>query len=73
MDGCGVMRVSMLSPMRAAPSTSWPSRPGRRATSAFLAEHGFLVGLTVDGPSAMHDVYRVETGGKPTFDRLRAG
>lgn len=40
---------------------------------AFLAEHGFLVGLSVDGPRAMHDAYRVDKGGKPTFDRVMAG
>ncbi len=39
----------------------------------FLAEHEFLVGLSVDGPRAMHDTYRVDKGGKPTFDRVMAG
>ena len=39
----------------------------------FLAEHGFLVGLSVDGPREMHDRYRVDKGGKPTFDRVMAG
>ena len=39
----------------------------------FLAEHGFLVGLSVDGPRALHDTYRVDRGGKPTFDRVMAG
>ncbi len=41
--------------------------------AAFLAEHGFLVGVSIDGPRAMHDVYRVDKGGKPTFDRVIAG
>jgi uncharacterized protein len=40
---------------------------------AFLAEHGFLVGLSIDGPRAMHDAYRVDKGGKPTFDRVLHG
>jgi uncharacterized protein len=39
----------------------------------FLAEHRFLVGLSVDGPRAMHDTYRVDKGGKPTFDRVMDG
>ncbi|MGB7979160.1 MAG: anaerobic sulfatase maturase [Candidatus Nanopelagicales bacterium] len=39
----------------------------------FLAEHEFLVGLSVDGPQAMHDTYRVDKGGKPTFNRVMAG
>jgi uncharacterized protein len=40
---------------------------------AFLREHGFLVGLSVDGPRPMHDAYRVDKGGKPTFDRVMRG
>jgi uncharacterized protein len=40
---------------------------------AFLAENRFLVGLSVDGPRAMHDTYRVDKGGKPTFDRVMRG
>ena len=40
---------------------------------AFLAEYGFLVGLSIDGPRAMHDAYRVDKGGKPTFDRVLHG
>jgi uncharacterized protein len=39
----------------------------------FLAEHGFLVGVSVDGPRAVHDAYRVDKGGKPTFDRVMRG
>ncbi|MDP2013801.1 MAG: anaerobic sulfatase maturase [Actinomycetota bacterium] len=41
--------------------------------AAFLAEHGFLVGVSIDGPRAMHDAFRVDKGGKPTFDRVIAG
>ena len=40
---------------------------------AFLAEHDFLVGLSIDGPREMHDAYRVDKGGKPTFDRVLRG
>ena len=39
----------------------------------FLAENGFLVGISIDGPPAMHDAYRVDKGGKPTFDRVIRG
>lgn len=39
----------------------------------FLAENRFLVGLSIDGPRELHDVYRVDHGGKPTFDRVLAG
>ncbi len=38
---------------------------------AFLAEHRFLVGLSVDGPAPLHDVYRVDKKGAATFDRVR--
>jgi uncharacterized protein len=39
----------------------------------FLKDHDFLVGLSIDGPRELHDVYRVDKGGKPTFDRVIAG
>ena len=37
---------------------------------AFLKEHNFLVGLSIDGPEELHDHYRVSQGGKPTFSRV---
>ena len=40
---------------------------------SFLREHDFLVGVSIDGPRAMHDAYRVDKGGKPTFDRVLRG
>lgn len=39
----------------------------------FLAQNDFLVGLSIDGPRALHDKYRVDKGGKPTFDRVMRG
>ena len=39
----------------------------------FLSEHRFLVGLSIDGPRALHDRYRVDKGGGPTFDRVMWG
>ncbi|MGZ5374752.1 MAG: radical SAM protein, partial [Aeromicrobium sp.] len=39
----------------------------------FLAEHHFLVGISIDGPRDIHDAYRVDKGGKPTFDRVMRG
>jgi uncharacterized protein len=38
----------------------------------FLHENGFLVGLSLDGPRDLHDVYRRDKGGNPTFDRVVA-
>ena len=39
----------------------------------FLAQHEFLVGISIDGPKEIHDAYRVDKGGKPTFDRVMRG
>lgn len=36
----------------------------------FLAENDFLVGLSLDGPEDIHNMYRVDRGGKPTFDKV---
>ncbi len=43
------------------------------AWGAFLHEHRFLVGLSLDGPRALHDRYRVDKGGQPTFDNVMRG
>ena len=39
----------------------------------FLARNHFLVGLSIDGPRELHDHYRVDKGGQPTFTRVVAG
>ncbi len=41
--------------------------------AAFLAEHEFLVGLSIDGPPELHDRYRVDKKGRPSSDRVLAG
>ena len=38
-----------------------------------LAEHRFLVGLSIDGPPAMHDAYRVDKRGEPTSAKVLRG
>jgi len=62
-------------------------QPGQRITYAiqtngtllddewgsYFAEHGFLVGLSIDGPREIHDAYRVDKGGKGSFERVMAG
>jgi uncharacterized protein len=40
---------------------------------AFLAENKFLIGLSVDGPRKLHDLYRVDKRQKPTFDLVMRG
>jgi uncharacterized protein len=41
--------------------------------AAFFRAHGFLVGLSLDGPRDIHDRYRVDRGGRGTFDRVMRG
>src|SRR5215831_18876210 len=39
----------------------------------FFHEHQFLVGLSIDGPRELHDAYRVNKGGKGSFDDVVRG
>ena len=62
-------------------------RPGMRVQNAlqtnattldeewcrFFREQGFLVGVSLDGPRPLHDAYRADKAGRPTFDRVMAG
>ncbi len=41
--------------------------------ASFFKEHNFLLGLSLDGPRELHDIYRVDKGGRPTFDRVMRG
>ena len=38
-----------------------------------LHDHEFLVGLSIDGPRELHDAYRVDKKGAPTFDKVMRG
>jgi uncharacterized protein len=40
---------------------------------ALLAEHRFLVGISIDGPPVMHDRYRVDKRGEPTSAKVLRG
>jgi uncharacterized protein len=40
------------------------------AWAAFLKEHGWLVGLSIDGPRELHDAYRVFKNKQPSFDKV---
>jgi uncharacterized protein len=40
------------------------------AWCGFLREHRFLVGLSIDGPKHLHDLFRASKGGEPSFDRV---
>jgi uncharacterized protein len=39
----------------------------------FFGEHDFLVGVSIDGPRELHDAYRVDKGGKGSFDKVVRG
>lgn len=39
----------------------------------FLAANRFLIGISIDGPREIHDIYRYDKGGGPTFDRVMRG
>ena len=41
--------------------------------AALFKENEFLIGVSIDGPRALHDAYRVDKGGQPTFDRVIRG
>lgn len=36
----------------------------------FFADNRILAGLSLDGPKDIHDAYRVDKGGQPTFDKV---
>jgi uncharacterized protein len=38
----------------------------------FLKKYKFLVGLSIDGPEELHDLYRIAKDGKPTFNKVFA-
>lgn len=62
-------------------------RPGQRVTHTLqtngtllddawgelFAAHDVLIGISIDGPPAVHDRYRVDRHGRPTSDRVLAG
>jgi len=39
----------------------------------FFKENDFLIGLSIDGPQHLHDHYRVDRGGQPTFKKVMRG
>ena len=43
------------------------------AWGEFLKENKFLVGISIDGPADLHNAYRVDKAGRPTFDDVMAG
>ena len=39
----------------------------------FFKENHYLIGISIDGPRHLHDTYRLDKGGGPTFDRVMHG
>jgi len=39
----------------------------------FFRENDFLVGISLDGPRDIHDRFRLDQGGRPSFDQVMAG
>ncbi len=39
----------------------------------FFKENDFLIGISIDGPAELHDAYRVDKKGRPTFERVMKG
>ena len=39
----------------------------------FFHDHNFLIGLSLDGPQALHDAYRVDKAEEPTWERVMRG
>ena len=39
----------------------------------FFKQNDFLIGLSIDGPRALHDAYRIDKRRKPTFDQVMRG
>ena len=44
-----------------------------REWGVFLREHGFLVGISMDGPPEIHDHYRLDKQGRPTHAAVLRG
>lgn len=43
------------------------------AWGKLLKRNHFLVGISIDGPEALHNAYRVDKGGKPSFKQVMNG
>jgi uncharacterized protein len=41
--------------------------------ATFFKDNDFLVGVSIDGPREMHDAYRVNKGGRGSFDQVMRG
>lgn len=42
-------------------------------TADFFAQNNFLLGISIDGPADIHDKFRKDKGGHPTFEKVIQG
>ena len=42
-------------------------------TAEFFRDNNFLIGVSIDGPKDIHDKFRKDKGGLPTFDKVMKG
>lgn len=42
-------------------------------TAEFFRDNNFLIGVSIDGPKDIHDKFRKDKGGFPTFDKVMKG
>ena len=54
---------------RSRPTARCSTRSGRRSSRS----NDFLVGISIDGTKEIHDTYRVNKGGRGSFDQVIAG
>ena len=43
-----------------------------RQWASFFKEHNFLIGLSIDGLSDIHNQYRISINGQPTYERVKS-
>lgn len=41
--------------------------------ASFFRQNNFLIGISIDGPQDIHDKFRKDKGGAPTFDKVMRG
>ena len=71
--------IELIEQLPASPASRSSTRSRRTGRSSPTSgarswrSSTFLVGISIDGPREIHDTYRVDKGGKPTFDKVMRG